>query len=254
MIKFIATDIDGTLLQNGERTVSQRFFSEARRLQEKGIVICAASGRQYYNLQRLFAPLADSMYFLCENGTLVYGPGKQMISRTLVERKTALELCHEIMAMPECEVLMSGTNVTYICPKSREYENIVHYFVGDNVKIVPSPEDVPEEFIKVSACYMKGAVTIEPILRPRWKDRFQIAIAGDPWLDFTMADKGSGLHALLEHLQIDPSEAMAFGDNYNDVPMLNAVGHSYIMSSAAAALRERYPMQCGRPEDVLEIL
>ncbi len=82
MIKFIATDIDGTLLQNGERTVSQRFFSEARRLQEKGIVICAASGRQYYNVQRLLAPLADSMYFLCENGTLVYGPGKQMISRT----------------------------------------------------------------------------------------------------------------------------------------------------------------------------
>ena len=47
---------------------------------------------------------------------------------------------------------------------------------------------------------------------------------------------------------------MAFGDNYNDTPMLDAVGHPYLMSSAAEPLRQRYITQCPRPEDVLETL
>ena len=44
---------------------------------------------------------------------------------------------------------------------------------------------------------------------------------------------------------------MAFGDNYNDITMLDAVGTPYIMDSAAAPLRARYPLHTPRPEDVL---
>ena len=44
---------------------------------------------------------------------------------------------------------------------------------------------------------------------------------------------------------------MAFGDNYNDVSMLDIVGVPYIMDGAAAPLREKYPNHTPRPEDVL---
>jgi len=44
---------------------------------------------------------------------------------------------------------------------------------------------------------------------------------------------------------------MAFGDNYNDVAMLDLVGHPYIMSTAAAELRRRYENHTPRPEDTL---
>ena len=50
MIKLIASDIDGTLLQDGETAISQRFFTQARRLMEQGVAVCAASGRQYTSL------------------------------------------------------------------------------------------------------------------------------------------------------------------------------------------------------------
>lgn len=36
--------------------------------------------------------------------------------------------------------------------------------------------------------------------------------------------------------------------------MLDAVGHPYLMDSAAPELRQRYSAQCRRPEDVLETL
>ena len=81
-----------------------------------------------------------------------------------------------------------------------------------------------------------------------------MAVAGECWLDFTLADKSTGILALCRHLGMDPKDAMAFGDNFNDVPMLDAVGHPYLMESAAEALRQRYPVRCARPEDVLQTL
>ena len=254
MIKLIASDIDGTLLQKGETAISERFFTQARHLMDRGIALCAASGRQYSSLRALFAPVAEGMYFLCENGAVVYGPGKELLSKTVIDREISLELCRDILAIPECEVLISGTNMSYLCPKTEDYVNHIRYFVGNNTTILRTPEEMPEDFVKISAYYRPGATLVEPVLGPRWGQRFQMAVAGECWLDFTLADKATGIRALCQHLGIDTGEVMAFGDNYNDIPMLDAVGHPYLMASAAEPLRRRYPNQCPRPEDVMEKL
>ena len=254
MIKLIASDIDGTLLQNGETAISERFFTQARRLRNQGIALCAASGRQYSSLKNLFAPVAEGMYFLCENGAVVYGPGAELLSKTVIDRALSLELCRDILAIPDCEVLISGTNMSYLCPKTQDYIDHIRYFVGNNTTVLSAPQDMPEDFVKISAYYRPGATVIEPLLAPKWKDTFQVAVAGECWLDFTLADKATGIRALCTALNIDPKDAMAFGDNYNDIPMLDAVGHPYLMSSAAQPLRQRYGTQCARPEDVLEAL
>ena len=254
MIKLIASDIDGTLLQNGQTAISERFFAAARRLMGKGVAICAASGRQYSSLKNLFAPVAEGMYFLCENGAVVYGPGMELLSKTVIQRSTALELCRDILDIPDCELLISGTNMSYLCPKTEDYIRHIRYFVGNNTTILESPRDMPEEFVKISAYYRPGATLVEPLLRPKWEHTFQAAVAGACWLDFTLADKATGIRALCRHLRIDAGEILAFGDNYNDIPMLDAVGHPYLMESAVSELRQRYPKQCSRPEDVLETL
>ena len=254
MIKLIASDIDGTLLQNGETAIRERFFIEARRLMNQGVAVCAASGRQYSSLKKLFAPVADAMYFLCENGAVVYGPGMELLSKTVIQRQTALELCRDILEVPDCELLISGTNMSYLCPKTADYIDHIRYFVGNNTTILESPRDMPEDFVKISAYYRPGATVIEPILRPKWENTFQVAVAGECWLDFTLADKATGIRVLCRQLNIDAGEVLAFGDNYNDVPMLDAVGRPYLMKSAAPELRQRYPNQCARPEDVLETL
>lgn len=256
MIKLIATDIDGTLLQGGETEIGLRFFREARRLMDRGIAICAASGRQYKSLRGLFAPIADDMYFLCENGAVVYGPGEtpELLSKTVIDRTLSLELCRDILEIPGCELLISGANMSYLCPKTAEYLDHIRYFVGNNVTVLDTPEKMPEEFVKISGYYLPGAEKLAPLLEPKWSSRLQVAIAGKCWLDFTLADKATGIRALYGALNITPAEAMAFGDNYNDIPMLDAVAHPYLMRSAAPALRSRYPVQCTRPEDVLEAM
>lgn len=45
MIKLIASDLDGTLLQNGAHDVNPIVFDQIRTLKEHGILFVAASGR-----------------------------------------------------------------------------------------------------------------------------------------------------------------------------------------------------------------
>ena len=47
---------------------------------------------------------------------------------------------------------------------------------------------------------------------------------------------------------------MAFGDNYNDVSMLEQVGRPYLMETAAPELRARFSTRCRTVAEVLEAL
>ena len=253
MIRLVASDIDGTLLRNGARSIAPVLFDQIRRLGERGIRFCPASGRQYSSLRRLFAPVAGELSYLCENGAVVWGAGSPgaVLSKAVMERSRALALCGAILAQPRCEVLISGANTSYLCPKEPDIVDHMRYFVGNNVTMLNSPEEVPEDMVKVSAYCRDGAAAMAPVLSPGWED-FHPAIAGEKWLDFTLADKGIGLKSLCAALGVDLSEVMAFGDNDNDLPMLSLVGRPYIMEQASPLLTERFSRRCASVESVLE--
>ena len=69
-IQYIASDVDGTLLHGHATTLNPELFDIIRQLKEHGIHFIAASGRQYKNLQRLFAPVKDDISYVAENGSM----------------------------------------------------------------------------------------------------------------------------------------------------------------------------------------
>ena len=154
MIRLIASDIDGTLLPYDETVMPQRLFPLIRRLRERNILFCPASGRQYHSMRTLFAPVADEMCFLCENGAVLYGPGTEegapLLSKTLLPRQEALALSRAIMDIPGCDVIIEGQNLNYLCGCGPElvHEMVVNH--GNLVTMVDRPEDVPEEIVKIA--------------------------------------------------------------------------------------------------------
>ena len=100
MIKLIASDIDGTLLPYGQKELTPRLFPLIERLWARGVLFCPASGRQYHSLRRLFAPIADHLAYLCENGAILYGPGPEetapVLAQTPMPREEALALAEEM--------------------------------------------------------------------------------------------------------------------------------------------------------------
>ena len=110
MIKLIASDIDGTLVPYGEHDLPQGLFPLIHRLKAAGVVFCPASGRQYHSLRQLFAPVAEDVCFLCDNGAILYGPGEEdaapILAKTAMPQREAMALAGEILALPDCEVLI----------------------------------------------------------------------------------------------------------------------------------------------------
>lgn len=249
-MKFIASDLDGTLLLDKSMQVSQEMFRLISKYQEQGVLFCAASGRQYNSLRGLFAPVAEDLVYVCENGAVVFYKG-EVLGKTCIPRADALAICRSILAQPNCEVLISGERTSYLLPKQEDYVDHIQYFVGNHVTLVPALEAIPEEILKVSAFCRDGAVKYEEPLGRPWKEKMNVAVSGRRWLDFTVAGKEDALEIVHQKLGISPAEMVSFGDNFNDVGMLRYTGRSFAMQSAPDAVKQAATGVCTRVEQTL---
>lgn len=255
-IQLVACDIDGTLLHDDETCIHPEVLIEIDRLHKKGIYFCPTSGRQYNSLKHLFAPVVNDIYFICENGAILYKAGTPdaILSKTNMPDAKAKALCADILATPGCELVISGANTSYVCPKSYNLASYLQEYNGNNTARLTSVRDMPEDIIKVAAYCDNSAELYDAPLGQKWRDCFHVAIAGEKWLDFTVSNKGTGLRSLCTVLDIPLSNVMAIGDNYNDLPMLERVGRPVIMENAAEDLKTLFTEHCIQVEDLLRTL
>lgn len=255
-VKIVASDIDGTLIPYGTARLPEALFPLIFRLREREILFCPASGRQYHSVRQLFAPVADELCYLCENGAIVYGPGAEetapVLSKTVMPHDDALALCDDILMLPGCDVLISGERSGYICGCGNDLLRDLRSRLANRVQPVNRPEDIPEDLIKVSAFCPNGTTDAEAALGDRWNTVFHMAVAGPVWLDFTLADKGTGLRGLCAALGVPLANMVAFGDNWNDLAMLETAGTAFIMNTADPNLLARFPNHCGNVLETLE--
>ena len=252
-IKMICSDIDGTLLQYGKKELEGEIFDQIRALHQKGILFCPASGRQYTSLRKLFAPVADCCAFLCENGGVLY-KDEQCLAENPMPRALAEEIALDFWNRSDGrgEVMLSGQNCAYLMERGLGMLDRIR-FIGNRYRVISHPAEVSEDIVKVSVYLYEGVGAYVERFVPRWQQA-NCAVAGPYWIDTTTANKGIGVQSLCRALGFALDEVMAFGDNYNDVSMLDIVGTPYIMDAAAAELRDRYPLHTPRPEDILRTL
>lgn len=242
---MIASDIDGTLLQNGQETLPPEIHALIRHLESRGIAFCVASGRQFSNLYNLFGESANHVFYICENGALVFGKGNydRPIKKLTLSRELIRELAAAILERPECEILFSGLNTSYLMLKSPDSLPKIRPYLGSKIVMVESVEDIRDEIVQISAYCEPDAQSIYDAVSPLCSSQINVVVAGEHWIDFSCATKGIGLKRLCDEIGIDPSEVMAFGDNFNDVSMLDLVGAPVIMENASPSIKKRYPVQ-----------
>ena len=255
MIRLVASDLDGTLLKNGAQVLPQEMFELIPALKEKGIRFVAASGRQYANIRRLFAPLLDEISYIAENGSLCMHEGK-MLASGQIDRDLANEIILDAREQPDCALLYSSPEKCYVEKgNDRLYDHIknhVHY----DVELADDLTKVPDLCLKVAICNFDGAWNSFGYFRDKYQDRIKIVTSGNIWFDFIApnADKGTGLAAISSHLGIRPEECMTFGDQYNDIEMLAFTPHSYAVDTCAKGVERYAAHQTSSVEAVLRTL
>ncbi len=238
MIKLIASDMDGTLLDESGK-IPGEFYDMYKTLKSKDIVFAAASGRQYYTLARDLQKIKDEIVFIAENGTFVVHQSKELYS-CFLEWDMVKEIVETGRKIEGAEVVLCGKKSAYIEKDYKKFNEIVEIFYA-RCEVVDDLLNVDDDILKVSICDFKGsAANSNKVLYPLYKDRLSVIISGEMWLDIinNKASKGEAMKYIQKKLNITPEETMAFGDYFNDVEMLQNAHYSYAMENAPEGVKK----------------
>lgn len=237
MIRLLASDIDGTLMRDGEYSIPPALFPLIRELRARGIYFAACSGRQYSNIRHLFAPVADDIGYICENGSLVIWQD-EILSKETIDRAIGQTLLRKILAQPDSEALLSGVHTCYVQPKDPTYVTHMRDYVGNDTTVVNDICAVDEPFIKISLYRKSGVDDALAAQFTEFAPYLVPAVGRSSWMDFLRegCGKGTALDVLCSHLRVDKSECIAFGDNENDLPLVGHAGTLYAMADGHPAL------------------
>jgi Cof subfamily protein (haloacid dehalogenase superfamily) len=256
-VRVVALDVDGTILRPNF-TVGPRTRQAVRRLVAQGILVVVATGRRlataYGYAQE--AGVGPQAAIVALDGALVVRGRREVLRRRPLDPEAARCLMAWAQELGVGYVLQ-GEGRTYVAPGQGPggllREALRRGALGSLAgvrhtlwELAPfwgrwgiGGHQPPEPVYKFSPI---GPSAARARLRQRIEES-QLAVhlttPGGPGFEVVAAgvSKGEGLAWLLGHLGVDPSQALAIGDSWNDVHMFLTVGHPVAMGNAHAGVK-----------------
>ena len=250
MIKLIASDMDGTLLDDNSK-VPEETYELVSALAEKGVRFVASSGRRYDTLRWLFEPVADKMDYVASLGTQVYADGR-LLDREVFSTLSVMRLFETTQLVDCLRLARDEATHTYLLNDQSAYIRELDKDLPNAERLFdpPSPD---VSIIKAALCceYPDQLMDMAYVLERELSDFFTFLPSGSRWIDVVPrhVNKATGLEQVMRYWGIGPDEVVAFGDSMNDYAMLRYVGHPYVMENARYAVRQIGQRVIGRNSD-----
>ena len=261
MIKLIATDMDGTLL-NAAHEISEENIKAIQYAQSQGITVVIATGRAFYEANSPVNQTDLKVPYICLNGAEVRDESFNIMSTSKLNR----ELINRITTEMDKEDIYYQvyTNLGIytenpqrdleiyidIAERAGQKADVEKIKAGiqkriDNgtLKVVDNYdkiEDTPGEIVMKILDFDSD---LEKIDRASEKlaqsESLAISSSSRGNIEITHSDaqKGIALETIAERLNIDMENVMAIGDNMNDISMLERAGYSVAMDNATPEVK-----------------
>jgi Cof subfamily protein (haloacid dehalogenase superfamily) len=262
MIKLLALDLDGTLL-NSRGEISEKNLETIQRAEEKGVLVTIATGRRFRDALPVALQLKLNAPVICHNGALLkYADTLETVAVSIITNETVKEILRVgrefggdalISADPHGKGVLlydriSDENIPlqkYIAWSKRlhgaEAEEAVHH--------VENLEDVLDDVETVHVSFSGKCASmahLEILLQSELSVSANVLTTVYPQLDFTLIDilppdasKGIGVEKLALLNNLTSENVMVMGDNFNDLEMLEYAGTAVLMGNASPELLER---------------
>ncbi|MCR2821277.1 Cof-type HAD-IIB family hydrolase [Lederbergia panacisoli] len=262
MIKCIASDMDGTLL-NARQEVSDENIRAIQAAQEKGIDFVVVTGRAYNEVRYVLDKTGLTLPAICVNGGEIRdmegkisysvgldGPAAAKVTSVFEEMNMYFELYTEggtyttdyekgIQVLVD---IFHTANPSQDVDKIREsaderfHQRLIH--VIDDFE--PIFEEADCHVYKFLAFSMDEELLMAVSERLKEISGLEVTSSGRNNLEVMHRDalKGKALQRYVEQKGISLEETMAMGDNYNDLSMLKIVGHSVAMGNSEQEIKD----------------
>jgi Cof subfamily protein (haloacid dehalogenase superfamily) len=270
MIRLLAIDIDGTLLDSRGR------LPDAHRdavvdADARGIEIALVTGRSFHFALPTAALLPIPLTLVCNNGALVKSKDGATGLRKLLPRDAARHLLAEMRDYEDSVAIIfdrpSGTDARQMVFDRMDWTHPQRsgYYDKNKAFIARAPEGLAGMLIEDPVQVMfNGSVApmravFSALRSMAIADQFSVAVTEYVARDFSLVDvnaagcsKGTTLAEWADRRGLTRDEVMAVGDNLNDVDMLDYAGTAVVMGNATDALRARgYILTGSNDEDGL---
>jgi hypothetical protein len=239
MIKFIACDMDGTLLDS-KKELPKNFEYVLEELKKKGVIFSISSGRQYDSLDKQFENIRDKIYIIAENGAVVYDDKGQKLLSDPLDKESCVEIIEKVIDEPDLFVVVCGEKSAYGEERNEEIlEHVLPYYIKYEAVDSAAKAAVNDNIYKIAIFDKQGSEKhCYPLLKDYY-DSHNVFVSGDVWLDVMRkgVTKGSAIRRVQEKLGISRAECMAFGDFMNDYDMMKECEESYAMENAHPELK-----------------
>jgi len=262
MIKLLALDLDGTLLDSrGQIPESNR--AAIRSAEGAGVLVTIATGRRFRDARPVGLELELNAPLVTHNGALLkYAGSLETVAASLLDQETTREIVRVgtlyggdalVSADPHGQGSLLYDRVSDFNIPLQRYLSWATRLHGDDAEnAVAHVSDLRDALSDHQVIHISFSGTCDAMgrmvdfLGNELADSVTILPTIYPRLDFTLIDilppgttKGTGLETLARSLAISPDEVMVIGDNFNDLGMLEFAGTPVVMGNADPSLLER---------------
>ncbi|MBQ9170799.1 MAG: HAD family phosphatase [Bacteroidaceae bacterium] len=243
MIRFIATDLDGTLLTSNKTITpySREVFIEA---QKRGLTIILASGRPLYSILP-FAQQLDLQkyggYIIAYNGSLVWDCAT---GKVIQEQTIPLQLLPELVAAVGEDFHIHGYKAGSIVVQGEPDVWSKYIARANKMPLLKTDQFVQTITEPQHKCIITGPPRKLWHLEKRINRIFETSLSAyrsESFLQEVVAkgiDKAEALRELLMKLKGRTDELMCCGDGYNDLNMLRLAGISCAPRNAKRLVKQ----------------
>ncbi len=240
-IRLIATDLDGTFLGSNAE-IPEDNAASFREAVRKGITVCICSGRSPGDIRHLLMGIGCRAWMIGYNGAVIQSPEEISIYQKTIERDP---LVNALQWIESTGILyhMCVLEKRYIISRAEDLvraEKSLHSLASHGVPavILSTWNEIPEDELYRCMKIIVSGKNLEDglFLRSEAEKQIRSLTVTSSWFNnievvAQKVDKGSALLHLCRHLGIPSDEVMAFGDQKNDLPMLNVVGWPVVMAN-----------------------
>lgn len=236
--KIVFSDIDGTLL-NKERELSPATIAAVKKLENK-VPFILISARMPAAIRHLQQKLGiDNLPMICYNGGLVL-VDNEVKSSTVIE-SNILEELHRYNLKSSCHLSLYHIDEWYVPQMDkwakREVNNTrVLPQVKSNVETIEKWKFENKGAHKIMAMGEEDHINqIRDFLSESFPGQLHLYRSKDTYLEIAPSSisKFTAIEFLLrDHFKLATEEAVAIGDNYNDVEMLKNIGYGVAVGNA----------------------
>lgn len=237
MIKLVAIDMDGTLL-NSQHVIAPQNIPAIKKVSASGVKVVLTTGRPLSGLESELATLGltgPDQYVVAFNGSLVQSVTGEVLSSTSFIFEDYLIL--EKLAN-DYQVNLDIENDEAIYTTSHDISTVVStesYLLQLPIKI-RAIEELPSDLLIPKCMYIDDPDKINHFLKvlpETMTSRYNFLQSDRGYIDVMpkASSKANGLAKLAAYLNITAAEIMAIGDQKNDLSMLNYAGLPVAMAN-----------------------